>query len=344
MNANQLSGPFLMSSSRPEDGFSPDMKMRRRDFLKAAPAATFVLMQTAHGVDLQTSSPPSRIKIEPFDYQDVRLLASRWQKQYQAARDFWLGLPENDILHGYRLAAGLPAPGKPLGGWCQANSDTVFGQWLSGLSRLYRATGDKAIRDKAVRLFEGWAATVPPDGNCGMGHYAFDKLVGGLVDLKWYADCNGAVPMLEKVMRWAEKSLSRENVPASHNGLPSGRPAEWYTLAENLYRAFQLTGDPRYQTFAEAWLYPAYWNKFATTADPPDAYGFHAYSHVNTFSSAAMAYAVTGEQHYLDSIRNAYDWLQNVQGYATGGYGPMETTVANRGGLWSGARQPFGHL
>jgi hypothetical protein len=309
------------------------MKMSRRDFLKAAPVTTFALVQTARGMDLQTPAPPARIKLEPFDYQGVRLRESRWQKQYQTARDFWLGLPEDDILHSYRQAAGLPAPGKPLGGWCRVNSSTVFGQWLSGLSRLYRATGDAAIRDKAVRLFEGWAETVQPDGNCAMGHYPFDKLVGGLVDLKRYVDYSGAVPILEKVTRWAEQALSRENVPASRNGLPSGRPPEWYTLAENLYRAFQLTGDPRYKTFAEAWLYPSYWNKFTATADPPDAYGFHAYSHVNTFSSAAMAYAVTGETHYLDSIRNTYDWLQKVQGYATGGYGPSETTVANQGGL-----------
>lgn len=295
--------------------------------------ATFALVQTARGLDLPTPAASARTKLEPFDYDGVRLRESRWLKQYQAARDFWLGLSEDDILHGYRLAAGLPAPGKPLGGWCRVNSNTVFGQWLSGLARLYRATGDTAVRDKAVRLFEGWAKTVRPDGDCGMGHYAFDKLVGGLVDLNQYGNYSDAIPMLEKVVHWAEKALSRENTPASRNGLPSGQPHEWYTLAENLYRAFQLTGDPRYKTFAEAWLYPAYWNKFTAAADPPDTYGFHAYSHVNTFSSAAMAYAVTGETHYLDTLRNAYEWLQNVQCYATGGFGPSETTVANHGGL-----------
>ena len=93
------------------------MKMPRRDFLKAAPVATFALVQTARGMDLPTPAPPARIKLEPFDYQGVRLRESRWLKQYQAARDFWLGLSEDDILHviarqpgcrhrEYRLAAG----------------------------------------------------------------------------------------------------------------------------------------------------------------------------------------------------------------------------------------------
>ena len=136
---------------------------------------------------------------------------------------------------------------------------------------------------------------------------------------------------------WASKNFSRENVPAGHGSADfAGNPPEWYTLAENLYRAYQVTGDPKYKTFAEAWLYPAYWNKFAHTAAPADAYGFHAYSHVKTFSSAAMAYAVPASRTIWISIRNAYDWLQNVQCYATGGYGPSETSAClPTAGAWA---------
>ena len=84
------------------------------------------------------------------------------------------------------------------------------------------------------------------------------------------------------------------------------------------------TGNAKFREFGELWLYHPYWNKFAETAAPTNASGVHAYSHVNTFSSAAMAYAVTGDEKYLRIIRNAYDFLQNTQTYATGGYGPVE--------------------
>ncbi len=94
-------------------------EMPRRDFLKVAPLAAYALAQTAKGATLPSPDIPARNKLEPFDYAGVRLRPGRWQKQYQAARDFWLGLSEDDILHGYRAAAGLPAPGKPLGGWCR---------------------------------------------------------------------------------------------------------------------------------------------------------------------------------------------------------------------------------
>ncbi|HTU34425.1 MAG TPA: beta-L-arabinofuranosidase domain-containing protein [Candidatus Acidoferrum sp.] len=305
----------------------------RRSFLKAAPLAAYAAAQVVKGAPVDRSMPSSRITLEPFDYRGVRLHESRWQKQCEAASDFWLQLPEDDILHGYRVAAGLNAPGKALGGWCAHNSDTVFGQWLSGMARMYCATGDTALRDKAVRLFEGWSKTVGADGNCRMRHYPYDKLVCGLVDLQLYAGVPEAGPMLKRVTNWAQKSLSRENVPANRDNLPSGRPAEWYTLSENLYRAFQLTGKSSYKDFGDVWQDHFYWNKFADTSNPADAYGVHAYSHVNTFSSAAMAYAVTGDMTYLNIIRNAYDWLQNSQCYSTGGFGPSETIVAGHGGL-----------
>jgi len=46
-----------------------------------------------------------------------------------------------------------------------------------------------------------------------------------------------------------------------------------------------------------------------------------------------MAYAVTGDAKYLSILKNAYDWLQEHQCYATGGFGPTEFIVTNDGGL-----------
>lgn len=174
-----------------------------------------------------------------------------------------------------------------------------------------------------------------PDGDCGMGHYPYDKMVCGLVDLQLYARHPDAAGVLEKTTDFARRTFSRENRLAdpSHNQHYYGLPQEWYTLAENLYRASELTGDSRYRSFAEVWLYPAYWNKFAETPAPADAHGVHAYSHVNTFSSAAMAYQASGDPSYLRILRNAYDYFRQTQCYATGGYGPNERFMAPDGSL-----------
>jgi uncharacterized protein len=215
------------------------------------------------------------------------------------------------------------------------DSQTVFGQWLSGMSRMYRATGDPELRDKAPYLPAEWAKTIKPDGDCSMRHYSYDKMACGLVDMKLYADNPDAVPLLEKTTAWASRTLEHTNmtVVPNHNTMYYGMPQEWYTLAENQFRAYQLTGDPKFKDFGEIWLYHDYWNKFADSASPSNAAGVHAYSHVNTFSSAAMTYAVTGDPTYLRIIKNAYDFLRNTQCFATGGYGPNERFMASDGSL-----------
>jgi DUF1680 family protein len=300
--------------------------MDRRNFLKAAAAATSVLAgATEAGADTR-SEIASRNRIQAFDYDGVRLGKSRWSDQYQKSRDFYFGVSNDDILQGFRAAAQLPAPGRPLGGWCAQNSSTVFGQWLSGMSRMAKATGDTEMRDKAVYLMTEFAKTVPPDGNCRMGHYPFEKLICGLVDIHKYIGHPAAMPLAERVTDWATKTFDRTRLPASPKPWEnhSGRPLEWYTVGENLFRAYAETGNAKFREFAEVWLYHPYWNKFADTSSPTDASGVHAYSHVNSFSSAAMAYAVTGDEKFLRIIRNAYDFLQKSQTYATGGFGPVE--------------------
>jgi DUF1680 family protein len=165
-----------------------------------------------------------------------------------------------------------------------------------------------------------------------MDLYAYEKLVCGLVDLEEYAGHAAAGSLLERTLDWATRNYSRDRTPAGGE-LLNGRPSEWYTFAENLYRAWQRTGEDRIKTFADSYRYETYWRKFAGSSTPADAHGVHAYSHVNTFSSAAMTYAVTGDPVYLDIIKNAYDYLQSAQCYATGGYGPMERFVAPNGTL-----------
>jgi hypothetical protein len=120
-----------------------------------------------------------------------------------------LRLPNDDILHGFRRVAGLSAPGNGMRGWCDKTSAVIFGQLLSGMARLSRATGDDALRDKAITLFEGWRETIGPDGDAKMWPYAWDKLVCGLVDLQRYADYAGALPVLEETTGWAARTFDQ---------------------------------------------------------------------------------------------------------------------------------------
>jgi DUF1680 family protein len=273
--------------------------------------------------------------LKTFDYANVRLLPGRHRDQVEHARAFYGAYPDDNILKGFRRNAGLPAPGEDMGGWCTDTCSEIFGQLLGGLAKLGRATGDVALIEKSRRLFAGWLATLPPDGNPRLRLYDWEKLAGGLVDLHLYADEPDAMPALERLTRWAERTFDRTRMPADGHdfwGAGGNGTSEWYTLPENLYRAFQATGKTLFRDFADLWRYESFWAPFADGI-PATVQPDHAYSHVNSFSSAAMAHAVTGERRYLDICRHAYDFMQTTQCYATGGYGPDERLMPPDGSL-----------
>jgi DUF1680 family protein len=318
----------------------------RRGFMCVLAGASLApaVLRLGEGLSVETgaaTAPAPKVYLHPFNYGGVQLLDGPLRRQYLATRDYYYNLPDDDILKGFRKRAGLPAPGNDLGGWCKRDASVVFGQWLSGMARMSKATGDTAMRDKATHLLHEWGKTTEADGlffesrhaKPEHSHYVFDKTVCGLVDLWEYADEKEALALLERLTDWGMKTLDRTRKPAS----PADPDAhscgnEWYTLCENLYRAYQLTGNSKYRAFGDLWRYTTYWGMYAGS-NAPSPQGLHAYSHVNTLSSAAMTYAVTGDSQYLKTILNAYDYFQQTQNYATGGYGPAEKLVAADGEL-----------
>ncbi len=288
----------------------------------------------------------ARAVLNAFDYDGVRLLPGRVRDQAMGARDVYFAVPNDDILKGFRRAAGRPAPGRDMRGWCSETSACIFGQLLSGMARMSRATGDAPLRDKALALFHGWNDTVGRDGDARMRLYDWEKLVCGLVDLYAYAGCGEALTALERTTAWAARTFDRSRRPADNFDFQGGGPTntiEWYTLPENLYRAHLMSGNPAFKEFADAWLYEEYWAGFADTADPAGVVPVHAYSHVNSLSSAAMAYAVTADRRYLKICTNAYDFLRRTQCYATGGFGPDERLMPPDGSLGRSLELYAGH-
>ena len=92
----------------------------------------------------------------------------------------------------------------------------------------------------------------------------------------------------------SEASTARARSRPTNQGGADRGTREWYTLPENLYRAYLLTGRELYKQFADEWLYHDYWAPFAATSELNEVVPVHAYSHVNSLNSAAMADAVTG--------------------------------------------------
>ena len=103
-------------------------------------------------------------QLEPFDYKGVALDGGPLRTMLDDVREYYLRIPNDDLLKGFRQRAALPAPGQDLGGWYSSDTFHVFGQIVSGLSRLYVASGDPACREKANALVAEWARCIAKDG------------------------------------------------------------------------------------------------------------------------------------------------------------------------------------
>ena len=276
--------------------------------------------------------------LSEFGYGDVQLASGPLQSQFEENHKLLLNLSEDSLLKPFRQREGLPAPGKDLGGWYDTyafSPGASYGQWLSALARFYAATRDEATRSKVNRMVRGYAATVDPEGKFYIENrfpaYIYDKLVCGLSDAHALAHDPNALETLALATEAASKHLPEKAMPhqetpvRAHEDFTRHVWDESYTLPENLFLAWQRTGNSRYLDMAKRYLFnEEYFEPLARGENVLP--GRHAYSHVNALSSAARAYIVLGEPKYFHAAKNGFTMVEE-QSFATGGWGPDEHFV-----------------
>ncbi len=277
-------------------------------------------------------------RISNFGYRNVELKDSHWKQQRSGLIETYLKIDNDDLLHYFRAVAGIPDDSCGLVGWYGDNAST-FGQKLGAFVRLYLETGDERLRKKAVALADGW-------GECARvseavldvnSTYVYDKLMGGFLDMLEFLHYE---PAKDYIRRLTESGDRRFDKTISRDGLQIMEPGmiEWYTLPEQLFRAWILTGEQLYLDFAKEWDYTYLWEKLKNhdfRIGPR-----HAYSQVNSLSSAAMAYQVTGDEGYLEAMKAAYDEILAHHTFATGGYGPAECIFPDEEGYLGDSIRP----
>ena len=272
------------------------------------------------------------MKLADAGYARVQLTDSPFAKQRAETIETYLDQPRTeDILHRLRLRCGLPSSARGMTGWGPS-----IGQYLGAFAKLYRATGDERLKQKCLDLFEGWRACADhSDAALHLGTYPYEKMLGGLLDMYEYLGMEAVVPYIRRLTECARQDFDPEIPRDGVQDAGMKGQIEWYTLPENLFRAYMLLGDELYLDFGMTWLYPYCWDRLAQGDDRIGPR--HAYSHVNSLSSAARTYMVTGDAHYLDVIREAYRILMQKHTYATGGYGPAETLFGEDSGYLGNA-------
>lgn len=321
------------------------MAHSRRDFLKtsAALGASALLVGRSHRA-FADNAPAIAPQLQQFGYGEATLLEGPLREQFDRNHAFYRSLNEDALLKPYRQRAGLPAPGEDMGGWYSwAPLDAIdarpnngfapghsFGQYVSGLSRYFAATGDVATQQKVHRLVSNFAPAITPhfwDDN-RFPAYTYDKISIGMIDAHQFAADPNALKALDAALDSVKdhlppRGLSRaEQIARPHAHDESFCWDEPYTLPENFFIAWQRGAGSRYREMAIRFLADDwYWNPLAANENVLP--GKHAYSHVNAMSSAMQAYFVLGSEKHLRAAKNGFSFVQ-AQSFATGGWGPNE--------------------
>lgn len=317
-----------------EEPMMEHFRITRREALRGSAGAALGIF-AGYGRAAGTTKPDL---LSQFEYGDVQFPPGPLALQFHQNRELLLNLSEDSLLRPYRLREGLPAPGQDLGGWYDTDAFApgfTYGQWMSALARYYAATGDQACREKVSRMIRGYAQTIHPEGKFYLENrfpaYIYDKLVCGLIDAHTFAKDPLALDVLSRATDAVWKYLPAKAMPhweAPVNNREDFTQHAWdesYTLPENQFLAYQRSGDARYLELAKRLLFNQEF--FDPLAQGENVLpGKHAYSHVNSLSSAAQAYLVLQDPKYLRTIKNGFDFVRQ-QSYATGGWGPDEHFV-----------------
>ena len=317
------------------------IRRTRREFLQGS-AAVLSSRLLGHPADqaLAAASQPSPVKassgevLREYPYGAVTLTGGPLKQQYDCVHASYLALDNDRLLKVYRQRAGLPSPGRDMGGWYDADGFVPghsLGQYISGLARIGATTGDAACQGKVHELVHEFGLTlgaenqsiVRPKTNLWTC-YILDKHFAGLIDAYTLANVEQARDLLPRVL-----DGSRSLMPArGHDRIGKKNPPydETYVMPENLFTAYEITGKPEFRAIAMEYLLDRdFFDPLARNENVLP--GRHAYSHAIAFSSAAKAYLVLGDKKYQRAMENGWTYLTTQQQFASGGWGPNEQFV-----------------
>src|ERR1017187_1271325 len=320
----------------------------RREFLERAAVLSAGLAFPGNLCPAAEEARTSGAHLRTFDYGDVTLTSKLHQQQCDDTHAVLMGLNEDSLMKPFREMSGMPAAGEELGGWYMYKPDYdyrkdsaglcpggTFGQWVSALARDYAITGDEATREKVLRLNRLYAQTITAQFYIRnrFPAYTYDKLLLGLIDSHKYAKDPQALAILEHTTDTALPHLPGHAVDHDQAWRKDKDPLDlawnWdesYTMPENLFLAYKRGAGQRYYDLGLQYLHDKTWFD-PLSRNEHVLKGRHAYSYVNSLSSAMMAYMVAGSEKHLRAARNAFAMVQQ-QSFATGGWGPDETLRA----------------
>ena len=256
--------------------------------------------------------------MKSFNFTDVTLKDGMLKYTLWTMINFYRDISFDSMFKYLRQDAGLDAPGEDFTGWyVEGRGVANIAQWISAMCRIYAITSEQCDYDRSLAMIEefwklhGLLKDTDKPVFTPTSFYPLEKHLMALIDCKEYLGIDMR-QHAEEIVEFARTKLEGRRM-FGDNG------TEWYTIGESFYRAVEVFEIPEAQLVARKFEYRQFWDLFYYHKDPyscrPKAGLYsefcHAYSHVNSFNSCAMAYRKTGDRYYLDALCSFYDFMQN---------------------------------
>ena len=287
-------------------------------------------------------------RVQPFSLSEVQLDPGPLQQARDWNRAYMLRIPNDRLLHNFRVTAGLPTNAAPLGGWEAPRAELrghFVGHYLSAAAMLYAATGDAAIKAKAdglvtgiaecqAKLNEGGFVSAYPSElfvrlakreKVWAPFYTLHKIMAGLLDMNTCAGNQQALDVLVKLAAWVDVWTASKSEEQMQDILKT----EYGGMNEVLYNLAAVTNDDRWARVGDRFTKKIFFTPLAMRRD--ELKGLHCNTHMPQVLGAARRYELSSDNRFRDVSEFFFETVSESRTYATGGSGNTEgwLTAAN---------------
>jgi DUF1680 family protein len=278
-------------------------------------------------------------KAIPFRLGDVRLLDGPFRDAMIRDQEYLLSLPEDRLLHNFRVTAGLPSTAQPLGGWEAPDVELrghAVGHYLSAVSIMYAGSGDERFKQRADSLVAqfaliqsaeskkfhpGYLSAFPEElfdrvdarQRVWAPYYTIHKIMAGLLDAHLLTGNQEALDVLKKQADW----VTSRNGRLTEEQRQAMLQTEHGGMVETLSNLYAVTGDAKYLTTAQWFEHKRIVDPLAHGVDPLD--NVHANTQIPKIIGAAREYELTADKRYFDIATFFWDRVVHHRSFVMGG-------------------------
>lgn len=314
------------------------MDRSRRNFLTTS-AGVAGLCMIDHSPALRALTPiPAESpvgRLEAFPLASVRLGSGIFQRQEEINSRYLDSLTVDQLLHSFRITAGIPSSATPYGGWeapdCELRGHFAGGHFLSAAALASASSGNTVLESRGNTLVAGLSACQKKIGNGYVSafppelferlaqdkpvwapFYTYHKIMAGLLDMYLHTDNSDALQVAEGMGQWAQDFMSG----FSHDQRQRMLRNEFGGTNEVLINLAAVTKKQRYLDAALLFEQPSFLDPLAERRD--ELSGLHANTNVPKVIGAARMYEVTGDRRYRDIAEYFLAEVLTARSYAIG--------------------------